>query len=284
MRNANAKPVTRMWVVGLLLAGSVSLVLLIAPRGQAQKPKQPAGRPVLLAPVHASLAALRDDDEDRPCARFQEEKHDEAEAGEHRHDGEDEDRELNNRIRRGFAIAPVPLNLKGKNCALVGLGSYLVNLGNCNDCHSNGPATQFVMGGNPFFGQPKQTNPATYLGGGRNFGKLQGSGPQAPDIISRNLTPSTKTGLPEGDHTFEEFLTILRTGKDFDHLHPNCSPPGVTTNCLNHPPFDGDLLQNMPWPNLQSLTDHDIRAIYEYLRAIPCIRGNYPGEPADRCQ
>jgi hypothetical protein len=41
------------------------------------------------------------------------------------------------------------------------------------------------------------------------------------------------------------------------------------------------------------LTDHDIRAIYEYLKAIPCIQGNYPGpggaganiplEPADRC-
>jgi len=41
------------------------------------------------------------------------------------------------------------------------------------------------------------------------------------------------------------------------------------------------------------MTDHDIRAIYEYLKAIPCIQGNYPGpagpganippEPADRC-
>jgi hypothetical protein len=49
----------------------------------------------------------------------------------------------------------------------------------------------------------------------------------------------------------------------------------------------------MPWPNFQNLTDHDIRAIYEYLKAIPCIQGNYPGpgaqgnfpaEPADRCQ
>jgi hypothetical protein len=30
-------------------------------------------------------------------------------------------------IQQGFAIAPVPLNLAGKNRALVGLGSYLVN-------------------------------------------------------------------------------------------------------------------------------------------------------------
>ena len=30
-------------------------------------------------------------------------------------------------IQRGFEIAPVPLNLAGKNRDLVGLGSYLVN-------------------------------------------------------------------------------------------------------------------------------------------------------------
>ena len=110
------------------------------------------------------------------------------------------------------------------------------------------------------------------------------SGPPSPDIISRNLTPSAKTGLPEGDHTFAQFLQILRTGKDFDHLHPNCSAT-VTTNCFPpFPPFDGNLLQIMPWPSYQDLTDHEIRAIYEYLKAIPCVQGNYPGEPADRCQ
>jgi hypothetical protein len=198
------------------------------------------------------------------------------------------------RIEQGFEIAPVPLNLVGKNPALVGLGSYLVNTEGCNDCHSAGPATQFARGGNPFFGRPKKVNAATYLGGGRDFGTV--SGPPSPHIISRNLTPTPKTGLPEGDHTFDEFLTILRTGKDFDHLHPTCSAV-VTTNCFSHnppnPPVDGDLLQIMPWPNFKDLTDHEIRAIYEYLKAVPCIQGNYPGpngaasgipaEPADRC-
>jgi len=29
------------------------------------------------------------------------------------------------------------------------------------------------------------------------------------------------------------------------------------------------LLQVMPWPVYQDLTDRDLRAIYEYLRAIP---------------
>jgi hypothetical protein len=44
------------------------------------------------------------------------------------------------RIERGFDIAPVPLKLEGKNRALVGLGSYLVNaVAACNDCHDAGP-------------------------------------------------------------------------------------------------------------------------------------------------
>ncbi|HEX9671010.1 MAG TPA: hypothetical protein VGC93_16180 [Thermoanaerobaculia bacterium] len=39
------------------------------------------------------------------------------------------------RIIRGFNIAPVPLKLRGRNRALVGLGSYIVNAqGGCNDC------------------------------------------------------------------------------------------------------------------------------------------------------
>ena len=207
---------------------------------------------------------------------------------------DDQGDDADSRIERGFEIAPVPLNLEGKNPALVGLGSYIVNTEGCNDCHSAGPPTQYARGGNPFFGQPKKVNPATYLGGGRDFGTV--SGPPSPHIISRNLTPATKTGLPEGDHTFEEFLTIIKTGKDFDHLHPNCSAT-VTAACfpqnLANPPVDGDLLQVMPWPNFKDLTNHEIRAIYEYLKAVPCVHGNYPGpggaaanippEPADRC-
>jgi hypothetical protein len=174
------------------------------------------------------------------------------------------------RIERGFDIAPVPLNLEGKNRPLVGLGSYLVNaIAGCNDCHSAGPSTQFVAGGNPYFGQPTKINPATYLGGGQDFGPLVPT-PGSPHIVSRNLTPD-KTGLPEGGRSFPEFLRILRTGVDLDHLHPPCSAT-VTTNCLP-PPFDANLLQIMPWPTHQNMTEHDIRAIYEYLSAIPCIEG-----------
>jgi cytochrome c553 len=178
------------------------------------------------------------------------------------------------RIKRGFEIAPVPLSLEGKDRALVGLGSYLVNaVAACNDCHDAGAAqTQYEPGGNPFFGQRKKINPATYLGGGQDFGPLLPT-PGSPHIVSRNLTPD-KTGLPEGGRPFSEFLQIMRTGVDLDQVHPPCSST-VTTNCLP-PPFDGNLLQIMPWPTFQNLNERDIRAIYEYLSAIPCIEGPPP--------
>ena len=192
--------------------------------------------------------------------------------------GDDDDNDRNeSKVRKGFQIAPVSLNLKGKDHELVGLGSYIVNAqADCNGCHSAGPQTEFLPGGNPYFGQAEKINPATYLGGGRNFGKI--SGPPSPDIISRNLTPD-RTGRPEGGHTFAEFVQIIRTGKDFDHLHPNCSATRTTDCFPSKPPFDGDLLQIMPWPIYKNMTEHDLGAIYEYLSAIPCIEG--PADPTD---
>ena len=160
------------------------------------------------------------------------------------------------KIKRGFEIAPVPLKLKGKNRELVGLGSYLVNGFGCNGCHA-GPAGEFSPGGDPFQGEPKHVNPDSYLSGGTPlFG---------PIFLPRNLTPD-KTGLPEGGASFEEFRAIMRTGIDPDQAHLFIGNP---------------FLQVMPWPNFQDLTDHDLRAIYEYLSAIPCIEGD-PGLPNPR--
>jgi hypothetical protein len=183
---------------------------------------------------------------------------------------EDDGDRSDSRVKRGFEIAPVPLKLEGKNRSLVGLGSYIVNAqADCNGCHSAGPQTEFAPGGNPYFGQPTKINPATYLGGGRDFGGYPA--PTSPlHIISRNLTPD-KTGLPEGGHTFEEFVEIIRTGTDMDHLHPTCTG-APNANCVPFP-FDGSRLQIMPWPIYGNMTNHDLRAIYEYLSAVPCIAG-----------
>jgi hypothetical protein len=128
-------------------------------------------------------------------------------------------------------------------------------VGGCNDCHTQ---PSYADGGDPFQGQKKKVNTAGYLAGGRLF-----FGP----IISRNLTPD-KSGQPAG-LTLNEFVHVIRTGVDPDNAHPLVSP----------------LLQVMPWPVYQDMTDHDLHAIYEYLRSIPCIEGDpgIPGPVSPRC-
>ena len=193
----------------------------------------------------------------------------------------------------GLAIAPVPLNMAGKDQTLVGLGSYFVNaVGDCNGCHNGGapPNLNYAAGSNPYFGQVAKVDPTVYLSGGSNFGPVGApTGPshyQGPNIIARNLTPD-KTGLPEGGHTLSEFLQIMTSGTDFDHLHPTCTPDqiaqiqaGATPPPVCIPsPTRGDLLQVMPWPTFAKMSQNDLEAIYAYLSAIPCIEG--PTDPND---
>ena len=151
------------------------------------------------------------------------------------------------KIQIGFEIAPVELNMAGKNPALVGLGSYIVNgeIG-CNGCH-HAPPSEFAADGNPFLGQPEVIDQTRYLAGGTAFGPFQ----------SRNLTPNAD-GLP-ARLTLNQFLEVLNTGADVKHFAPSV------------PSAENDLLQVMPWPVYRNMTDHEKTAIYEYLRAIPCI-------------
>ena len=71
---------------------------------------------------------------------------------------------------------------------------------------------------------------------------------------------------------FAARVGLKRTGVDWDNLHPAC-PPGVLNTGSIPAPFCAGLLQIMPWPGLKNLTDHDLRAVYEYLSAIPCVAG-----------
>ena len=204
-------------------------------------------------------------------------------------------------VRIGFAIAPVPLNLAGRNPALVGLGSFIVNAqADCNGCHTAGgpPNFNYAAGGNPYFGQKTVVDPTVYLSGGMSFGPVgTPTGPTGyggPNIITRNLTPD-KNGKPEGGHTLAEFKQIMRMGTDFDHIHPICTaaqlaqieaitdPNAVFPVCIPATmgnSVDGDLLQIMPWPVFNNMTDHQLDAIYEYLTAIPCIDNTLSTPPA----
>jgi hypothetical protein len=159
-------------------------------------------------------------------------------------------------IQRGFQIAPVTLNLAGKNRSLVGLGSYYVNgISDCTGCHTAG---LYLAGGNPALGEPTSINTAAYLGGGVAFGPF----------ISRNLTPDS-SGKPAG-LTLNEFKTVLRTGADLKALPP-------------HVPGNPGLLQVMPWPAFRYGTDRYLEAVYEYLSAIPCVAGGPAPGSATRC-
>ena len=150
---------------------------------------------------------------------------------------DDDDRALQNdaRVQRGLEIAPVRLNIDEHKRNLVGLGSYLVNAGGaCADCHT---CPTYAPGHNPYLGQPKQINAFNYLAGGVHFGPF----------TSANLTPDAQ-GHPAG-LTLEKFIHTLRTGQDPDN--------------------PTQILQVMPWPIYGNLTDQDLKAIYEYLSAIP---------------
>jgi hypothetical protein len=171
-------------------------------------------------------------------------------ADNNRHDNDrDQALQLNSKLREiriGYNIAPVVLNTRGKNPLLIGLGSYIVNAqGGCNDCHTH---PNYLPGGDPYAGQPEAINSAQYLSGGRQFGPF----------TSKNLTPDD-SGRPAG-LKFEQFKKLLRTGRDPDELDPMTGLPRI--------------LQVMPWPVYGNMTDLDLRAIYEYLRAIPKLPNN----------
>ena len=162
------------------------------------------------------------------------------------------------RIMIGFDYAKaqgIRLNLAGKNRALVGLGSYLVNaVGGCNDCHTAPSYTSDPYAG---VGAKKQINVPCYLAGGAPFGPPPfGLPPKSP--VSRDITP-WENGLPAG-LTLKQFLHVIRTGEDPDN--------------------PGQVLRVMPWPVYQTMTERDLRAVYEYLTAIPAIAPGTCGVPS----
>lgn len=164
----------------------------------------------------------------------------------HSHDREDADEA---RIRTGLAISPVKLRFDRHNRAWVGLGSYIVNAqGACNDCHT---CPSYAKGGNPYVGEKTLINGTNYLAGGVPFGPF----------TSKNLTPDAD-GKPEG-LSLREFQQVMRTG------HDPKDPPN-------------DLLQVMPWPVYGNMTNHDLKAVYEFLKALPPAQPGVctgPGEP-----
>lgn len=154
--------------------------------------------------------------------------------------------------QQGKDINPVPLNLEGRSPLRVYLGSYLVNgQGGCNSCHTcpSFKGTDPHKVGGPGLGPPNSPGPvntAHFMAGGTPF-PGRGKPFQGTTLTAPNLTPDS-SGRP-GGMTFEDFKSAMLNGE------------------VSRKP--GHILQVMPWPVYRHMYDNDLRAIYEYLSAIP---------------
>jgi hypothetical protein len=154
--------------------------------------------------------------------------------------------ERDSRVKIGFDIAESQHIMLDPNMPSQGLGSYLVTVSNCNDCHTQ---PNFKPGFDPTQRQPKQVNLDNYLAGGRIFPTPAGT------FCSRNISPAQSSLLPAG-LTRDQFIHLMKTG--CDPLDENFQD---AKTC--------DLLQVMPWYNFQNYRIFEISAIYDYLHALP---------------
>jgi hypothetical protein len=156
------------------------------------------------------------------------------------------DLSLDPRVKKGFEIAASQNISLDQNVPSQGLGSYLVTISSCNDCHTQ---PNYAPEGSPYLRQPKQVNLSNYLAGGNLFATPAGN------FCSRNLTPQQSTSLPAG-LTRDQFIHVIKTG---------CDPQDENF-------YDSEtcgLLNVMPWPNFQNYRIYEISAIYDYLSALP---------------
>lgn len=166
--------------------------------------------------------------------------------------------------QQGKAIAPVTLNMTGKDPETVYIGSYLVNsqLG-CNSCHT----CPSFKGTNPYktgggslgvLPNPGPINTGNYLGGGVPF-PGRGTPFSGTVLAASNLTPDS-SGLP-GGLTYDEFKSAMQNG--------------LVSTKPKH------ILLVMPWPVFRNLYENDLYAIYEYLSAVPQAKPGVCSNPGD---
>jgi hypothetical protein len=141
-------------------------------------------------------------------------------------------------------------------------GKYLVTFGGCNDCHtplkmgSKGPEPDFsrLLSGHPegvkLPPPPKLENSPWFAA---TAGMTAWSGPWGISYAA-NLTPDENTGL--GIWTEEMFIKAMRTGK--------------------HMGESREILPPMPWQNVATLTDEDLKSVFAYLRSIPALKNRVP--------
>ena len=138
------------------------------------------------------------------------------------------------------AFGPLPdvdykKNTRPDTADRVKYGEYLVTIAHCTDCHT--PVTKEKM---PMMDK--------FLSGGQQF-KLP-----TFEVTTSNITPDSATGI--GSWTEAMFLAKFRT---------NSTPEMLATK-------PGKANTIMPWSFYGTMKDHDLKAIYAYLRTVKPIK------------
>lgn len=144
-------------------------------------------------------------------------------------------------------------------------GKYLVTLMDCNTCHTpkmmteKGPAPnmKLMLSGYPEDSElpvinKKETAPGKWILFNQDL--TAAVGPWGVSFAA-NLTPDA-TGL--GNWTFDHFKKAMTQGKH----------KGLDNGRLLLPP--------MPWKSYSSLTDDDLKSIFEYIKTIPPVENLVP--------
>jgi mono/diheme cytochrome c family protein len=116
-------------------------------------------------------------------------------------------------------------------------GAYLVTMGGCTDCHTQG----YLLG------KPDESK---YLGGSDVGFEIPGLGV----FVGRNITPDKETGI--GNWTAEQIVTAIQTGQR---------------------PDGRQLAPIMPWQALAKLTPEDAGAVAAFLKSVKPVSNAVPG-------
>jgi len=169
---------------------------------------------------------------------------------------------------RGLAISPVVLDAPGERGAddgrldrSLGVGSYVANaLAHCNDCHTHPDRTP----------DGAHVNTASFLTGGTVFTTPPPLRPLTGYVraTSANLQGSNHGFFQEAGDSFARFQAIIRTGTLVDETPPR--------------PLAFPMM--LVAPNLAKLLEPDLRAVYDYMKAVPPTGGpsDLPHQPPAR--
>jgi hypothetical protein len=162
--------------------------------------------------------------------------------------------------RRGLSISPLALasgkhghddeDRGGRGAGSVGLGSYIVNaFAHCNDCHTRPDRTP----------DGARVNTGSFLTGGTVFATPPPLRPVLKYVrgTSANLLGASHGFFQEPDDSYARFREIMRTGTLVDET----------------PPRPLAFPMSLVAPNLAKLLEADLRAVYDYVKAVPATTG-----------